>query len=177
MVRKWMVIIMVLMVLPSLSIAGCVSSTNNNRAATNASTQAATNSSIAPSVVPSPSAGQPPISTLIPTPTPSAYSTPTASQAPNGGGSASLTVLYFYDPNCPHCQALAPQVTQLQNNYAGRVPVQWIINNQSQLTGQYGVSTVPTLILLNNGNEAGRWVGATDTSGISAQIDSLLGTS
>ena len=177
MIRKEMVIIMVLIVLLSLLIAGCVSPTNNNRTATNASTQAVTNSSLVPSVGPSSSTGHLPTSTPIPTPTPSAYSTPTASQVPNGGGPASLTVLYFYDPNCPHCQALAPQVTQLQANYAGRVPVQWIINNQSQLTGQYGVTTVPTLILLNNGNEAGRWVGATDTSGISAQINSLLGTS
>ncbi len=167
---------MVLIVLPSLLIAGCVSPTNNNRAATNASTQAVTNSSLSPSVGPSSSVGLP-TSTPVPTPTPSALSTPTASQVPNGGGAASLAVLYFYNPNCPHCQALEPQVTQLQNNYAGRVPVQWIINNQSQLTDQYGVSTVPTLILLNNGNEAGRWVGATDTSGISAQIDSLLRTS
>ncbi len=53
--------------------------------------------------------------------------------------------------------------------------MQWIVSATSPVTAQYGVTTVPTLILLNNGNEAGRWVAASDTSGISAQINSLLG--
>ena len=83
-------------------------------------------------------------------------------------------VLFFYKPECPYCQAMEPKVTQLQNTYAGKVSVQWVVSDQSPLTDQYGVTTVPTLILLNNGNEAGRWVSASDTSGISAQISSLL---
>ncbi len=72
---------------------------------------------------------------------------------------------------------MEPKVTQLQNTYAGKVTVQWIVSEQSPLTNQYGVTTVPTLLLLNNGNEVGRWVDASDTSGISAKINSLLGTS
>jgi len=51
---------------------------------------------------------------------------------------------------------MEPKVTQLQNAYAGKVSVQWIVSDQSPLTDQYGVTTVPTLVLLNNGNEAGR---------------------
>ena len=134
---------------------------------------------------PTPSAYPTPTPSAYPTPTPSAYPTPAASPTPlwhpttspkpQGGRSASLTVLFFYKPECPYCQAMEPKVTQLQNAYAGKVSVQWVVSDQSPLTDQYGVTTVPTLVLLNNGNEAGRWVSASDTSGISAQISSLLG--
>jgi hypothetical protein len=52
--------------------------------------------------------------------------------------------------------------------------VQSIVNNASPLADQYKVPSVPTLILLNNGHEVGRWVNATNTTGISAQINKLL---
>ena len=136
---------------------------------------------------PTPSVSPTPTPSVSPTPTPSVSPTPTVSPTPSwhpttspkpqGGGAASLMVLFFYKPECPYCQAMEPKVTQLQNTYAGKVSVQWIVSDQSPLTDQYGVTTVPTLILLNNGNEAGRWVSASDTSGISAQIGSLLGAS
>ncbi|MGZ4862902.1 MAG: hypothetical protein ACXV2E_09005 [Halobacteriota archaeon] len=56
---------------------------------------------------------------------------------------------------------------QLQN----KVPVQWIVSAQSTLTDQYGVKSDPTLILLKNGAEVGRWPDATDATGILAQIN------
>jgi thiol-disulfide isomerase/thioredoxin len=85
-----------------------------------------------------------------------------------------LKVLFFYETNCPYCQALEPHVTQLQKKYAGKVPVQSIVNYASPLADQYKVPSVPTLILLNNGREVGHWISATNTTGITAQINSLL---
>jgi thiol-disulfide isomerase/thioredoxin len=78
-----------------------------------------------------------------------------------------MSVLYFYLPGCPHCAALeaSPSFTQLQS----KVQVTRISNDQTQLTNQYGVSEFPTLILLNNGYEIGRTVGAEDATAILAQ--------
>jgi hypothetical protein len=36
---------------------------------------------------------------------------------------------------------------------------------------QYGVTSYPTVILLKNGAEVGRWVDAADATGILAQIN------
>jgi len=44
----------------------------------------------------------------------------------------------------------------------------------STLTDQYNVTTIPTLILLNNGHELGRWVAPADASAINARIASLF---
>ncbi|MGZ4883345.1 MAG: thioredoxin family protein [Halobacteriota archaeon] len=82
-------------------------------------------------------------------------------------GPAGLTLQFFYRPDCPYCQALEPQITQLQTKYAGRVAVQWIVS----------AGEVPTLVLSNNGAQVGRWVDPGTTAPITAQIDSLLAAS
>jgi thiol-disulfide isomerase/thioredoxin len=137
--------IAVLVMVASLSIAGCTSSTNGNQTPSSASQTAS--------------------STAHTTTSASASATPAPPH---------LKVLFFYATNCPYCKALEPHVTQLQKKYAGKVPVQSIENYASPLAKQYKVSSVPTLILLNNGHEVGRWVDVTNTTRISAQINSLL---
>jgi glutaredoxin len=86
---------------------------------------------------------------------------------------ASLTVLYFQRPDCSHCVELENTASfqQLQKE----VTVQSVRTDQSPatLTNQYGVTEVPTLILLNNGKEVGRWVGPTDASAINVKLDSV----
>jgi thiol-disulfide isomerase/thioredoxin len=144
MIKKLLAIIMLVMV-ASLSIAGCTSSTNSSQtsssASQTASTTAHTTTSAAASATPAP---------------------------------PHLKVLFFYETNCPYCQALEPHVTKLQKTYAAKAPVQSIENYASPLASQYKVSSVPTLILLNNGHEVGRWVDVTNTTQISAKINSLL---
>ena len=65
-------------------------------------------------------------------------------------------------------------MTKLETTYAGKVPVERVQSYTNELTDQYNVTTSPTLILLNDGHEVGRWVGVTSTTGISAKISSLL---
>jgi protein-disulfide isomerase len=105
------------------------------------------------------------------TPTASATATPTPTAKPSASP-ASLTVLFFYEPGCPYCAALesTSSFAQLQKE----VTVQWIVSAQSPLTDQYGVTSDPTLILLNHGTEVGRWADPTDASAINAQVNSLL---
>jgi len=142
MIKKLLAIIVLVMV-ASLSIAGCTSSPNSNQTASSASQKASS----------------------------TAHTTTSAAATPVP---PHLRVLFFYETNCPYCQALEPNVTKLQKTYAGKVPVQSIENYASPLASQYKVSSVPTLILLNNGHEVGRWVDVTNTTRISAQINSLL---
>ena len=149
MIKKLLAIIVLVMV-ASLSIAGCTSSTNSNQTANSASQAASTTASMKAKTA----------------------NTTTSASAPRAP--AHLKVLFFYETNCPYCQALEPHVTQLQKKYAGKVPVQSIENYASPLAAQYKVSSVPTLILLNNGREVGRWVNPGNTTGISAKINSLL---
>jgi len=101
-----------------------------------------------------------------------ASATPTPTPTPP----AHLTVLFFYEPGCPHCQALESTASFHQLENTSKVTVTPIESYTSELSDQYNVTIVPTLILLNNGNQVGHWVDPTDASAINAQIASLLKT-
>ena len=138
MIKKFL-IITVLVIVASLSIAGCTSPTNSNQTASS-----------------TPSASATP--TPTPTPTPPAH----------------LTVLFFYEPDCPYCQALESTTSFHQLENTSKVTVTPIESYTSPLTDQYNVTTIPTLILLNNGHEVSRYVDPTDASAVNAQIANLL---
>ena len=78
-------------------------------------------------------------------------------------------MLYFHKAGCPYCAAL--EATYSFKQLKTEVTVEPIESTTSPLTAQYGVTTVPTLILLNNGTQAGRWIDPTDATGILAQIN------
>jgi len=83
-------------------------------------------------------------------------------------------VLFFYEPDCPYCQALEATTSFHQLENTSKVTVTPVESYTSQLTDQYNVTTIPTLILLNNGHEVARWVDPTDASSINARIASLF---
>jgi len=115
--------------------------------------------------------------TATPTDTPSATPTDTPSATPSGTPSATPTttpttgfsVLFFYEPGCPHCANLenSASFAQLQN----KVPVQWISSADTQQNNQYGVNSWPTMILLKNGVQVQSFVGDEDATGILARIN------
>ena len=128
-----------------VAAAGCTSSTSSpNASATANSSSQAATASATP--------------TPTPTPTPPTH----------------LTVLFFYEPDCPYCQALESTASFHQLENTRRVTVTPIQSYTSTLTDQYNVTTIPTLILLNNGHEVGRWVAPSDASAINARITSLF---
>ena len=71
---------------------------------------------------------------------------------------ASAEVLEFWSAQCPPCRLLAPTIVQLQQaGYAVR-PVD--VAREPALASRYRVTHVPTLIVVENGQEKGRLVGA-----------------
>ncbi len=103
------------------------------------------------------------------------------SSSPSGGSASGLTLLFFYRPTCPKCQATEPAINQLQARYAGKVTVQRINfddpANEAYIS-QYRAVEVPTIMLLKNGQKipgVPTWIGQQDdASPIAAQIDSQL---
>jgi len=174
--------------------AGCTGPTSSPRQTTVASSSArvrnssATTSSVTPPIaqVITPSASSvspPPLATSTPSTaptTPVASGTSTPAAPPYGASASGISVLFFYRPTCPYCQRLEPQMDALQARYSGKVTVQKINDDDpanSGLIDQYRVIVVPTTILLHNGVVVQTWPERlSDTSQISAQIDSLLQT-
>ena len=65
-------------------------------------------------------------------------------------------ILYFTAPWCGPCQTLGPIIESL----SGQIHYEKInVDENQDLSIQYGVRNVPTLLLLENGEEVSRLVG------------------
>lgn len=66
----------------------------------------------------------------------------------------------FYADWCGPCTALAPAIEEVAEKLKGRLVVAKLDVEQSEeLSLRYGVQSIPTLILFQNGEEVGRLVG------------------
>ena len=78
-------------------------------------------------------------------------------------------VLYFTAGWCPSCQNMTPIVEQLKKTNS--IPVQKIdIDYDGTFVPKYDVKRVPTTIVLENGKEIKRYVGALT----SEQLNNLI---
>lgn len=65
--------------------------------------------------------------------------------------------LYFSAPWCGPCRMLGPVMERVNNT----IPVQKVnVDEQSQMAQQYNVRNIPTVVLLENGQEVKRIIGA-----------------
>lgn len=74
-------------------------------------------------------------------------------------------ILYFSAPWCGPCKAFKPVMESLQSE----LPIQFIdVDSSPQTSAQYNVRSVPTTIVVQNGMEIGRVVGAKSANEIRA---------
>ncbi|OGV95675.1 thioredoxin [Microgenomates group bacterium RBG_16_45_19] len=66
----------------------------------------------------------------------------------------------FYADWCGPCQMAAPIIDELAETYQGKVVIGKLNVDDNQLTaGQYGVMSIPTVIVFKEGKEVDRKVG------------------
>jgi thioredoxin 1 len=65
-------------------------------------------------------------------------------------------LLYFSTPECGPCKVFKPVMEQVAN----QIPVTFINANTSQMSSEYGILSVPTVLLMENGMEKSRFIGA-----------------
>jgi thioredoxin 1 len=72
-----------------------------------------------------------------------------------------LVVLDFYADWCAPCSMIAPMMTQLGIAYEGQVEFAKVdVDVQRALAGAFDVLSIPTVVLVKNGQEVDRVVGA-----------------
>lgn len=81
----------------------------------------------------------------------------------------------FYADWCGPCHALAPTIQQIARDYSGRVHVVKVdVDAKPHLAGRYGIQSIPTIMLFQNGATIWRAAGVQPYGAIAAQIDAAL---
>ncbi|MBO5922186.1 MAG: thioredoxin [Bacteroidaceae bacterium] len=85
-------------------------------------------------------------------------------------------VLDFSATWCGPCKQLAPIIEELSNEYEGRIAVgKCDIEEADDLTAEYGIRNVPTVIFIKNGQVVDKFVGSKSKGDVQAKFEALLG--
>lgn len=91
-------------------------------------------------------------------------------------GSPLPVLLDMWAPWCGPCRMIAPIVEQLAAELAGRVKVAKLNTDENQITGsRFNVRSIPTLLVLKDGKEIDRLVGAMPKQEILRRLQPLIG--
>jgi len=80
----------------------------------------------------------------------------------------------FWAPWCTPCKIVGPIVEELAKEYDGKVKVGKMNVDEHQTSQNYGVMSIPTLLLFKNGQPVDSVVGAQSKEAIKQKMESVL---
>ncbi|BFL48881.1 thioredoxin [Lactonifactor longoviformis] len=90
-----------------------------------------------------------------------------------GAGKAAL--VDFYADWCGPCKMMAPVVEELSEEYKEKAVFGKVnVDENPSLAQKYGVMSIPTFVILKDGQVAGKAMGAIDKKELEEKLDAVL---
>lgn len=84
-------------------------------------------------------------------------------------------VLDFWATWCGPCKKIAPIIEQLAEEYAGKAIIGKVdVEEQDDLTTEYSIRNVPTVLFIKGGQVVDKFVGATTKDVLEEKLKALL---
>ena len=81
----------------------------------------------------------------------------------------------FWAEWCGPCRMISPIVEELAQEYENKIIIGKVnIDENDELTSEFGIRSIPTLLFFKNGEVVGKHVGAASKSEIETKLNALL---
>lgn len=86
-----------------------------------------------------------------------------------------VAVIDFWAEWCGPCRMLTPIIEDLHKEYDGKVKVGKLnVDQNPEVSMKYGVRSIPTILILKNGEVVDKHVGVTTKQALATKIDAQL---
>lgn len=86
-----------------------------------------------------------------------------------------VAVVDFWAEWCGPCRAITPIIEELSNEYNGKVTVGKLnVDDNPEVAMKYGIRSIPTILVLKNGEVVDKTVGVTTKQALADKIEANL---